>query len=739
MGAPPSSPVSAKPEWQGNTSIESPDGKASLSWKLGNGAIPEFFRLTEKITAETRISYITGEQLELYRFSPGVYRFSLEGCFRDSNAIPVCSSRSKELSLTVPESIYQPYLQPKPAERLISAETSPANRGPAELRPGKWFNPDKSGIGWSMYWSNRLALSQNPSDVFDLQVIWYTYEAKKVIAWCDGPNDTCPPLVKEFHDYRPVVASMNLVKHQSNNTYVGAITIRRKGVIQNVGNATVSFTTDNTQASIQWSAAFKKESLSGTDNIMLLAGGDGSSVTDSSSFAGLWGNTDGSSFISANIGTISQTLEAIFYDNNNDPTWLMAHRYEPGVQPTAGTTDLCYYYTPGGYPPNQNQPGLISPFYTSCDPDNATSSNRNGRRHFSDSETGHFWVNFTLPPGQVHDNAVAGGSLNLGTATAPAILAKAANRHRIWFTGAAGCEISSTTPNCPITLTWFTESDYPNASAWAFNQTNGQRSLIEPSSAAAMVNRQANLATAGSYRFELYQGSSPASTLLATSSVFTVSQAATAPMQPTGLTVSWTTESTRSYRVDWNHADTASVAYYQLIETSPSGSNATYTVSPGTVRTRSFSRPAGPWGNYAYKVKACNSSNQCSAETAAVQWLVSDPNVPVTSTPQQPWKSNQYGNLVTNLGYQYAMGYYFIPAVGGQVTQLGGFFNGTRQVKLFHRNSGTQLASASVSSSNSWSFVNITPVNLTAGEQYTVAAYLAGSGASAMSSVSFPK
>ncbi len=739
MAAKPSVPVSAKPEWLGGSTIESKDGQATLRWKLGKGAMPEFYRLTEKVGRDTRVSYVTGDLLELSRFSPGKYRFNLEGCFRDEKGIAACSSRSKELVLTVPETIYDPYLQKKAAETFFASAFSAKSLGPAELRPGRWFNPDKSGIGWSMYWSNRLALSESPNNVFDLQVIWYTYEAKKVIAYCDGPNDTCPPLVKEYLDYRPVVATMNLVKHQSNNTYVGAINIRRKGVIQNVGNAAVSFGSNNTRATIQWTAAFKKEILSGTDSIMLLAGGDGSSENDSSSFAGLWGNSNGGTFVSADIGTISQTLEVVFEDDNKDPTWIMAHRYEPGVKPVATTTNLCYYFTPGGFPPNQNQPALLSPLHTTCDPDNATSTSRNGRRYFSDAETGHFWASFTLPPGQVHDNAVAGGRLSLGTSSTPAVLGKAANRHRIWFNGPASCEISNNVPACPVTLTWFTDSDYPNASAWVHNTSTGQRSLVEVSTAPAMENRPANLTAPGSVRFELYQGSNPSSTRLASSSAFNVVQTLDSPIQPEAISATWTNEATRSFRVDWNHADTAAVAYYQLTETSPAGGSVSYNISPGTVTSRSFSKSTGPWGNYAYRVKACNSAGSCSAETAAVQWLVTDPSQTSSGSLQQPWKSNQYGNQLTGLSYQYVMGYHFTPAVNGQVTQLGGYFSGSKQVKLFRRSNGEVLATATVSSSNSWSFVNIAPVAVVAGEQYTVAAYMAGNGASARSGVSFPK
>ena len=98
--------------------------------------------------------------------------------------------------------------------------------------------------------------------------------------------------------------------------------------------------------------------------------------------------------------------------------------------------------------------------------------------------------------------------------------------------------------------------------------------------------------------------------------------------------------------------------------------------------------------------------------------------------PQTPWQTNASGTLYTNQPWHYAMGYHFTPLVGGQVTFLGGYFNGSKTVKLFNKATGALLASATVTSSNAWSYVPITPVAVTAGTTYTVAVYLAGSGGS---------
>jgi hypothetical protein len=76
------------------------------------------------------------------------------------------------------------------------------------------------------------------------------------------------------------------------------------------------------------------------------------------------------------------------------------------------------------------------------------------------------------------------------------------------------------------------------------------------------------------------------------------------------------------------------------------------------------------------------------------------------------------------------MGYHFTPLVDVTITSLGGYFNGTKTVKLFNKSTGVLLASTSVSASNNWNYSAITPVSVDAGVTYTVVTYLAGSGGS---------
>lgn len=93
------------------------------------------------------------------------------------------------------------------------------------------------------------------------------------------------------------------------------------------------------------------------------------------------------------------------------------------------------------------------------------------------------------------------------------------------------------------------------------------------------------------------------------------------------------------------------------------------------------------------------------------------------------WSDNQTGALYVNKPWDYAGGYKFIPQVDGSIDQLGGYFNGTKVIKLFD-STGMILRETTVTASNDWEYGDITPVPVLANVEYTVAVYLAGSGGS---------
>ncbi|MEE8339534.1 MAG: putative Ig domain-containing protein, partial [Xanthomonadales bacterium] len=733
----------AKPTWISSGSLSSDTGYGQLKWEQKHGEAVEMFQLKEKFDGKTSYSYVSGRELKIYRANPGQYQFRLSACVKDVDGYPNCGAQSAKLIFIVTEAIYDPYIEAANdvgSEELVAGLVASAAvaGGPDQLRPGMWYNPAKSGHGWSFYWANRLALSSNPQNAYDLYGIWYTYEAKTraIIPICESPDPWCG-YETDLYNYRPLVATMQLVQTGS-NTFGGGIYISRNGTAVHAGTATITFSGIETSASISWAVDFQHESLADQETISLLVGEDSSPFGDPTDFAGLWQPTSGADYyIVDNIGTTAELVEVVFYDDDGDPVWIQAESYQTLTQ---NSTSLCFYYIKGGYAPDLSG-SIPSNWFTgsACD-FNATagSSNRNGRRYFTDYETGRYWVNFTLPAG-AGGNAPAGGSVSIGSSASPAYFSKQANFHRIYATNGNSCDISATVTSCNAVLTWFTDGDYPNGTAFAYNQTTGQRSAIATSTAPAMENQVVPLSVAGNYVFELRMTSSTGSRLIAESLTFTVNEIQDVPMTPASLNAVWTNEPNRAFNVSWSHVATQDVDYYKLEENRPDGSGLPHTVSPGSNLERDFAYLTGPFGTYRYRVQACSTasgSEVCSSFTAWLNWLVTDPNLPTTA--EHPWGDNAYGALTTNIGWNYAMGYHFKAAVDGNITQLGGLFNGTKTVKLFRRG-GPELASISVTANNAWSYVSIPPVAITAGVEYTVAAYLTGSGASYSSGLSFPQ
>jgi len=160
-----------------------------------------------------------------------------------------------------------------------------------------------------------------------------------------------------------------------------------------------------------------------------------------------------------------------------------------------------------------------------------------------------------------------------------------------------------------------------------------------------------------------------------------------------------------------------------------SNDNITYSAPEAYTTTKSWTLTTGDGTKTVY-VKFQDAAGNWSSPTSDTIVLAT------TSSLQTPWQTNAYGTLSTNIAYNYAMGYHFTPLVNGQVTGVGGYFNGTKTVKLFNKTTGTLLASATVTAANTWAYTPITPVNVTAGTTYTIAVYLAGSGGSSRSSLS---
>ena len=107
---------------------------------------------------------------------------------------------------------------------------------------------------------------------------------------------------------------------------------------------------------------------------------------------------------------------------------------------------------------------------------------------------------------------------------------------------------------------------------------------------------------------------------------------------------------------------------------------------------------------------------------------VHKPHTTTSGTPENPLGSN-ISATHTNSAWHYTLGYRFTPQVNGTITQLGGYFIGTRTVRLWQRSNQSFLGSVSVTSNNDWSYTDLaSSISVNSGTEYIVAVTMTGSG-----------
>ena len=214
-------------------------------------------------------------------------------------------------------------------------------------------------------------------------------------------------------------------------------------------------------------------------------------------------------------------------------------------------------------------------------------------------------------------------------------------------------------------------------------------------------------------------GSGSASVTVTVTSASDTTPPVISSVQATGITTSAAT-------ISWS---TDEAATSQLEYGLTTGYGNTTPLEPTLVTSHAVTLSGlSPNTTYHYRVLSKDAAGNLA--TASDQMFTTAASLNQPPAGQTPWQTNAYGTLKTGLSKNDALGYHFTPQVPGQITQLGGFFNGTKIVKLFDKATGTLLASASVSAANTWSYSPIPPVPVSAGATYTVAVYLAGSGGS---------
>jgi len=274
------------PAWTVPVQLTTDDGYAYLNWTLPEGETAGFFKITETFKGKVYVHYTETTGLRAWRVEPGEYDFVLQACVKNNTGTPDCGSSSDTLTLQVTENITSTLFTEASAEATQTVAAASTDGGPDQLLPGHWHNPAKDGHGWSFYWSNRLALPQNDplfGNSYDLVGIWYTYEAKTAFS-----EPGCPSCPADTSAYRPVVLKFKAIS-TGTDTFGGSLYVsRNNGSDIWVGSADIVFGSNNTSATLNWSANFKKESLFDTDSLAFLHGSDPTDTTNISHFSGLW-------------------------------------------------------------------------------------------------------------------------------------------------------------------------------------------------------------------------------------------------------------------------------------------------------------------------------------------------------------------------------------------------------------------------------------------------------------------
>ena len=351
LSAEETSPKLDPPSWLSDTKLSSDDGFAVLEWSADQQVQAVFFRLSESHSGSESSSYVEGMEIKIYRAQSGDYSFALQQCQRGEDGYPQCGKKSKKLTLTVADSLERDVYATRDEGATVQLRDA-VDGGPDQLSPGLWFNPERSGHGFSFYWANRLALPETNAShgySYDLVGVWYTYEAKSRYLQdrrnCLRRSSGCTWV---YEDYRPLAARLKLIK-DGPSRYSGGLYAVRNGQETLEGTASITFGSDNRNAVVDWDMNFKLQHLSGSDELTLAAGAEPSETQNVTHYSGIWEPAAGSEIqVIDTIGSYSEAVNVLFQDAAGDPSWIQA--VNEGVA-SSNQTSLCFYFVASGYSP----------------------------------------------------------------------------------------------------------------------------------------------------------------------------------------------------------------------------------------------------------------------------------------------------------------------------------------------------------------------------------------------------
>ncbi|WP_395374253.1 SpvB/TcaC N-terminal domain-containing protein [Marinicella sp. W31] len=360
--------------------LYSSDGRFELAFKREKGTS---YRIISHSEMGAQVHQTFGEdRVSFYRPKTGVYQYSLQNC-ADPNPNLRCLSIGKPIEVTVD-------LSQKNSRNTCGSSSDCG--GVDQLQPGQWWNPSKEGHGWDVYWVNDLNSNNSSSNPYELYVLWYTYRLDQ-----NSVNE----LVSQW------IPTWLLGKLQeSNGTYSGDLhychevggKIECENSVSDAGDLTVTFSTDNTQATFNWAldtVKFPGFPASGTDSVEFF----GNSLPSTQPglyafFNGIWNNRidpntlnpvfNYSEFMRENYWSAVFS----FFDKSGLPVWVKSELNSDNVSPalrTGGTE-----YIRQGYSPAWNKPLWY-------DTNDYKISSGNFMREFTTTNDGNIYANINLP------------------------------------------------------------------------------------------------------------------------------------------------------------------------------------------------------------------------------------------------------------------------------------------------------------------------------------------------------
>ncbi len=457
-------------------------------------------------------------------YNPGPYRFRVRACRRvvdgsDGSESIECGAASPEMTVTVAESAAtsRPVVPgssvPAPDPGTVVTEGAPTTA------PGVYHSEYSEHVAWTFYWASKLRYpigSEEFGDINELHALWLTYR--------DFASTTLPP---GFENIQPVWILAKLDQTDQPNVYQGSLEYLRNGEPATTGQVTITLRENDTPIVVWFmhdqSYYKEREVYAVTDTLSWafdnMAIQQGPSPLDH--FSGAWSSEDnGPEHNYIWSGHITGNFEfgsLIFYDTVGEPIWVAASNDDSGPPLTTQTTGYCAVAVTNAWYPDVDFPDpevrdVVRIPVGDCSDDGWNIQRSYGPQQPGVSQPGSMVLDINVP------QSVRGIEFPFvsGTQGSPAPIHKQIGLHDVRYLingveNPSQCQASAT-GDCTLSLTYFSDGDYPQARVYRVRKQGS--AWVDPVPLSGWLNpdRQSvlnlphtisNVTTQSTYRFEL--------------------------------------------------------------------------------------------------------------------------------------------------------------------------------------------------------------------------------------------